>query len=237
VAALLGPALLAALLGGCTHGAAKATPAGSAAGSATLDAAGTLAGAKKALDASPALHFTITTPATPTGSAVLSGAEGDVARPDRFSGTLDVVVAGQKLRAKVVSVTGTVWAQIFGSAWSKVNPAQFGVHDPGTLLAPQGGLGDLLSAATGPRFAGEKRRGAEVLKEVAAQIPGDAVARVLTTADATKPVDAVFGIDEATGQLREATLTGPFFSAGEQSTYTVVLDRYGEQVDISAPAG
>jgi len=50
-------------------------------------------------------------------------------------------------------------------------------------------------------------------------------------------VPAVFGVDTATGQLREATLTGPFFDASTTSTYTVVLDKYGEQVDIRAPIG
>lgn len=230
--ALVAVVLVALALAGCTKsGGSGAT------GSATPDAAATLAKARTALDAAPALHFTITTPTTPGGAAVLTGAAGDVARPDRFSGTLDVVVAGQTLHVKVVSVSGTVWAQLFGSAWAKVDPARFGAHDPGTLLAAKGGLSDLLSAATGARFTGEKRRGSDVLREVSAEIPGSAVAAVLATTDPSRPVPAVFGVDEASGQLREATLTGPFFSTQEQSTYTVVLERYGEQVDIRAPAG
>ena len=76
-----------------------------------------------------------------------------------------------------------------------------------------------------------------MLRLVDAQIPGAAVAKVLTTTDPTKTVPAVFAIEEATGQLREATLTGPFFSKEQQSAYTVVLEKYGEQVDIRAPAG
>ena len=54
---------------------------------------------------------------------------------------------------------------------------------------------------------------------------------------AARVVPAVFGVDTATGQLREATLTGPFFDAATTSTYTVVLEKYGEQVDIRAPIG
>jgi hypothetical protein len=228
-AALLGPTTLAA----CTKGGGAPAPTGSA----TKDAAATLAEAKQKLDAAPALHFTVASQGTAGTTTALTGAEGDVARPDKFSGTLSAKAAGQTLNVKVVSVGGTVWAQLFGATWVKVNPAQFGLHDPGTLLAAKGGLGDLLADAQNPRFGGEKRRGQEVLREVDAQIPGATVARVLTTADASKPVPAVFGVDEATGQLREATLTGPFFSSARQSTYTVVLDRYGEQVDIRAPAG
>jgi lipoprotein LprG len=37
-------------------------------------------------------------------------------------------------------------------------------------------------------------------------------------------------------QVRQVTITGPFFGAGTTSTYTLVLDRYGEPVTISKPA-
>jgi LppX_LprAFG lipoprotein len=230
LAAVIAAALGGATLTGCTR---STHAAGSP--STTPDPAATLAGAKKALDAADAVHFTLSSGSTPKSATALLGGEGDVARPDRFSGGLDVLVAGQKLHVKVVSVSGTVYAQVFSTSWAKVQPAQFGVHDPGTLLAPQGGLGDLLTAARNPSFAGEKRRGQEVLREVRASIPGDTVARVLTSVDPSKPVPAVFGVDEASGQLREATLTGPFFDKAAPSTYTVALERYGEQVDIRAP--
>lgn len=225
---------LAGLLAGCTH---SSTPAAAGSSSSGPDAAATLATAKKTLDAAGALHFTLSSDDSPKGTTALVGGQGDIARPDRFSGSLDVLVAGQKLRVKVVSVARTVYAQLFSSSWAKVDPGQFGLHDPGTFLAPEGGLSDLLSTATNPRFTGEKRRGSEVLRMVSAEVPGSTVARVLTTKDAARPVPAVFGVDTATGQLREATLTGPFFDASTNSTYTVVLDKYGEQVDIRAPVG
>ena len=227
-------ALPAGLLGGCTGHTTPAAAAGSGSGP---NAASTLATAKKALDAATALHFTLTSDDSPKGATAVAGGQGDIARPDSFSGSLDVLVAGQKLRVKVVSVQRTVYAQLFSSSWTKIDPAQFGLHDPGTFMAPQGGLGDLLSTAANPRLTGEKRRGSEVLRMVAADVPGSTVARVLTTRDAARAVPAVFGVDTATGQLREATLTGPFFDAATTSTYTVVLEKYGEQVDIRAPSG
>ena len=226
--------LAAGLLGACTR---HATPAATGGSSSAPDAASTLATAKKTLDAAGALHFTLTSDDSPKGATALVGGQGDIARPDRFSGSLDVLFAGQKLRVKIVSVERTVYAQLFSSNWAKIDPAQFGLHDPGTFMAPQGGLGDLMSTATNPRLTGEQRRGSEVLRMVAADVPGSTVARVLTTRDAARVVPAVFGVDPATGQLREATLTGPFFDASTTSTYTVVLEKYGEQVDIRAPIG
>ena len=229
--------LLAGLLGGLLAGCTRSSNRPATSSSTGPDAAATLANAKKALDAASALHFTLTSDSATKGATALVGGQGDIARPDRFNGTLYVLIASQKVRVKVVSVEKTVYAQLFSSSWAKVDPAQFGLNDPGAFMAPQGGLADLLSTATNPRVTGEKRLGSEVLRQVAADIPGSTVARVLTTKDASRPVPAVFGIDEATGQLREATLTGPFFDPATTSTYTVLLDKYGEQVDIRAPIG
>jgi hypothetical protein len=234
LAAGLAAGLPAGLLAGCTR---SSTPAAAGSSSTAPDAAATLATAKKTLDAAGAMHFTLLSDDSQKATTALVGGEGDIARPDRFSGSLEVLVAGQKLRVKVVSVARTVYAQLFSSSWAKVDPAQFGLHDPGTFMAPQGGLDDLLSTATNPRFTGEKRRGSEVLRMLAAEVPGSTVARVLASKDAARAVPAVFGVDTATGQLREATLTGPFFDASTTSTYTVVLDKYGEHVDIRAPIG
>jgi hypothetical protein len=216
---------------GCTR-----TPSHAAPASSTADPAAVLAGAKRQLDAAAALHFTLSSPTTPATSTALLGGEGDIARPDRFKGALDVVASGFTTHVNVVSVSGTVYVQLLGSTWSKVRPEQIGLHDPATFIAPHGGLADLLTQAQNPSFAGEKRRGPEVLREVRATIPGETVRAVLTSVDPSQPVNAVFGIDEASGQLREATLTGPFFDAKTPSTYTVVLERYGEKVDIGAPA-
>ncbi len=238
---LLRAALAAALLAVPAAGLAACTRSASSAqgpsGPTVPDAATQLKNAKQVLDAASAVHFTLSSDSTPKGTTALVAGEGDVARPDRFSGTLDVLVAGQKVRVKIVSVTGTVYAQLFSATWSKVQPSQFGLNDPGTFMAPQGGLADLLSTATNARATGEKRRGAEVLRLVSADIPGETVARVLTTKDPARAVPAVFGIDSATGQLREATMTGPFFATATNNTYTVVLERYGQPVDIRAPIG
>lgn len=74
-----------------------------------------------------------------------------------------------------------------------------------------------------------------MVREITADIPGDVVEAVLTSADPETPVRAVFSIASETGELRGAELTGPFLAEDSDSTYTIVLDRYGEPTDISAP--
>jgi len=132
-------------------------------------------------------------------------------------------------------VGGSVYAQLLSAGFSKVDPAQFGLNDPGTLLSGDRGLTRLLADATRVRLGERTRAGAEVLQEVEADIPGATVATVLTSADPATPVTAVFGLVEGSGQLRRATLTGPFQVKGTPSTYTVLLTRYGQPVTITPP--
>jgi lipoprotein LprG len=37
------------------------------------------------------------------------------------------------------------------------------------------------------------------------------------------------------GELRRAELTGPFFAAGQDATFTLELSDFGADVDITAP--
>jgi lipoprotein LprG len=75
----------------------------------------------------------------------------------------------------------------------------------------------------------------EVVREVTADLPGDLVGQILTSADPTMPVKARFSITTETGELRRAELTGPFFTAGDDATFTVELSDFGADVEITAP--
>ena len=119
----------------------------------------------------------------PDTGTVLVGGEGDIARPASFQGTLKVRALGSTLDLKVVSVDGTVYAQLpFTSSYSKVDPAQFGFGDPGALLDPDTGISQLLAKAESAKLGDEKRVGGEVVQEVTAEIPGDLVEQILTSA-------------------------------------------------------
>ncbi len=225
--------LAAAALTGCTGDrdapAASATP---------KDAATTLKEARAKLDATSSVHFTLTSGEVPQVPAALLGGDGVAARPDLFKGALDVRIAGVQAKVDVVSSGGTLYAKLpFTTGFSAVDPEQFGLNDPGTFMSPDKGLTRLLGEATGATFGEKSRAGADVVQEVRATIPGAVVAEVLTTTDPTQPVPAVFGVVEGSQELRRATLTGPFFERGTRSTYTLVLDRYGQQVDIRVPTG
>ena len=48
-------------------------------------------------------------------------------------------------------------------------------------------------------------------------------------------MQARFSIVAKSGELRRAELTGPFFMAGDDATYTVDLTDFGADVEITAP--
>jgi len=224
-AALLVPALLAAVvLSGC----GSSEPEESAAE--LLDRA------KTTLDDASSAHFVLTSENAPKTGTALIGGEGDIARPSSFEGTLKVVALGATADLEVVSVNGTVYAQLpFTSGFSVVDPAQFGFGDPGALLDPDTGISQLLSQAESAELGEEKRVDGEVVREVSAEIPGDLVEQILTSQDPSKPVQGLFSIASDSGELRRAQLTGPFFSADEDATFTLELSDFGADVEITAP--
>jgi hypothetical protein len=223
---LLAVALLAApVLSGCGGDAADEE-----------SAADLLARAKTTLDDASSAHFVLDSEGAPDTGTVLVGGEGDIARPSSFEGTLKVMALGSTLDLEVISVDGTVYAQLpFTSSFSVVDPAAFGFGDPGALLDPETGISQLLGSAESVQMGEERRVDGEVVREVTAELPGDLVEQILTSADPSKPVQARFSIATESGEMRRAELTGPFFAADEDASFTLDLRDFGADVEISAP--
>jgi hypothetical protein len=195
-----------------------------------------LSRAKTTLDDAESAHFVLTSENAPTTGTLLVGGEGDIARPSSFEGTLNVLALGSTVDLEVVSVDGTVYAQLpFTSSFSVVDPAEFGIGDPGALLDPETGISQLLGEAENAELGEERRVDGEVVREVSAELPGDLVEQILTSEDPSTPVQALFSIASESGELRRAELTGPFFSADDDATYILELSDFGADVEISAP--
>ncbi len=191
--------------------------------------------AKGALDGAETAHFVLDSKNAPDDGTRLIGGEGDLVRPASFDGTLKVRTAGSTLDLDVVSVGGTVYAQLpFASSFSVIDPAQFGFGDPGKLLDPDTGISQLLAQADSAELGDERRVGGEVVREVTAELPGDLVEQILTSEDPSRPVKARLSIVSTTGELRRVELTGPFFTA-DDATFILELSDFGADVEISAP--
>lgn len=202
-----------------------------------MDPATLLRNAKSTIDGTEALHFTLTSENAKGSGLVLSGGEGDARRkPDAFTGTLTVTLAGAPLTVRIVSVGGTFYAQEpFATHYKVATPQQYGFGDPTVLLNPDKGLSSLLVQAKNPQLGDQTRYQGEALQQVKAQLPGQLVANLLVSADPSQDVSAVFGIDPSNNQLRTVDLVGPFFAKGENATFHLVLADYGENVTITPP--
>jgi len=202
------------------------------------DASTLLRQGKATVDATAALHFTLTSKGAPsvgTGTYI-TGGEGDAQRPNAVSGTLQVVFNGLPLNLSVLSTGGTFYVKLpFTTGYQATDPSRYGFSDPGHLLDPSAGLSSLLTDATSATLDGRDRLNGEELDEVTVSLPGKPVADLLTSADSSQAVQGRIGLATQSHQVRRVVLTGPFFDAHKSSTYTLILDRYGETVQITPP--
>ena len=236
ITAKLGAALLAAtcVLGAasCTDG--DGTPAPTQQAEPT--AAQRLDAAKERLDATPSVHLALTSSDVPQGSTGVIAAEGVGAHPPAFDGTFTVALQGVQGKAEVTAVDGRVWAKLpIVPGKNEIDPEQFGIPDPAVLFSPDEGLTSLLTATQDPVLGDKVRKGTEVLTSVTGTLPGDAVVDLFLVGDRGATYAATYALTDE-DELREVGLTGPFFGSGTTSTYRLVLDRYGEDVAITAPA-
>lgn len=224
-AAALSAVLLATLGAGCSGGGKPA------------NAQSLLNSAKATLDGASSAHFTLSsTNATTSGGTTITGGEGDVQRPDKLKGSLNVVVHGVTASVHVVAVGNQVYAELpFTTKFSKIDPSAFGLGNPSQLIDPSQGLSSVLSSATGAKVTGQERINGELVDDVSATIPGSSVP-VLPDANPSAPVQLVAAIDPSSHQLRRVTLTGPFVRASTASTFTLTLTSYDEDVQITLPS-
>ncbi len=207
-----------------------------ACGSPPADARTLLRDAKRSVDSSQTIHFHLTSSNAESSGTYLVGGDGDARRPDGFTGELDVSINGIPLTVKVASVGGVFYVQQpFSSKWEASQPDKYGFGDPAKLIDPNTGVTSLLAKAMSPTLGNQDRYNGELLDEVNCTLPGADVARLLTSADPSRNDSAVIGVDADTHQLRRVVITGPFLSTARDSTYTLVMDRYGANITVTAP--
>ena len=229
VGALAGVATLAALvLGGCGSSRTFET-----------DPRAILREAKQVVDTTAALHFAITSENASGSGIFITGGDGDAARPDRFAGTIAVSLHGIPVNIRILSVAGVFSVSLLGGGFTPTDPGKYGFEDPAKLIDPNAGLSSLLNDATSATLADRDRfpGSGEELYEVQVTLPGDRVRSLLPDADPAKPVRGTVGVQVDSHQVRRVVLTGPLLDAAKDSTFTLVLDRYGESVSITPAAG
>lgn len=226
-----GPAALALALAAVLLAACSSTP--------TADPQEVLDAARARLEAAETVHVEVAGDDLPSDLPVLESASGDARRPAAFSGTFRLRTGTITADVEVLSVDGALFARLpFADRMAAVDPADIGVNDPALLLDRDRGIVPLIDTATEVTAVGAERDDGEVVQVVEARIPGAAIADLLLVADEAASFTARLRVVEGTDEVREVSLTGPFYEPGVESTYTVRLTGYDEPVEIpSAPEG
>jgi lipoprotein LprG len=226
----LTPALLAAVL---------AVPALAGCGGGSSDGgdpATAMKTAEQKLTSTSGVLLDLSTSDLPDGVQGVKSASGTVTDAPAFDGKLDVVISAGSFSVPVRSVDGKVYAEVpltFG--WSEVKPSDYGAPDPAQLISADNGIPAILAATTGLKKTGQVRGGPdhkEVLTSYSGTVPGDAVAHLIPGASGT--FDATYDVT-SDGELRQASLTGVFYSGKPSMTYSLMLTDYGTSKDITAP--
>jgi lipoprotein LprG len=151
----------------------------------------------------------------------------------KFAGTITGTVNGLTGNIAIICVGDQAWWKLFTPDYTPADLASVNAPNPCTLFHPETGIASLVAATTDPVAKGQTRSGKDVVTSYAGKLPGAPISELLHLGDGTGTYDVTFGITDA-GELRQATMTGPFF-AGATSTYTLTLSNYGKAVTITAP--
>lgn len=197
-----------------------------------------LAGAKQKLDDTSGVQVSLSTDDKPDDGDYLASADGViVADPPSFEGKVAGRVMGVEASdISVVSADGTLYVQVPVLGWQDVDPSDFCAPDPGRLLDPDKGVSPLLTATTDLEAGDSELGGAdnkETLTPFTGSLPGDAVRNILPCAHGDS-FDATYRVN-ADGELTQAEITGDFFAGSGTITYTIDVDDYGVDKEISAP--
>ncbi|KAA1416846.1 LppX_LprAFG lipoprotein [Nocardioides humilatus] len=197
-----------------------------------------MAGAKAKLDDTSGVQVSLSTDDEPSDGDYLASAEGVIiADPAAFDGEVAGRVMGvDAADIPVISADGTLYVKVPVLGWQDVDPNDFCAPDPAQLLDPEKGVSPLLTA-TEDLEAGDSELGGDDNKETltpfTGTLPGDAVRNILPCAKGDT-FDATYRIN-SDGELTQAEITGEFFSGEDAITYTIDVEDYGVEQEISAP--
>lgn len=229
ITALLATGLL---LAGCSGSSDSSDSDG---GGDTAGLSARLAAAKKTLDGAETISIKLSTKSLPDGITGLLSAEGKGNHSPAFDGKVTVVTGGASIGADVIATGGKVYAKTgFLPSFTAIDPATLKAPDPATLLATDGGITEILVRTEGLTEDGKSRDGKDVLTTIKGTLPGSLVQTIIPSAAVAKDFAVTYRLDDD-DNLRDATLTGPFYPGGGSVTYTVTLTTSDTPVTIEAP--
>ena len=194
-----------------------------------------LSAARATIDQAETVDISLATKSLPDGVTGLLSATGQGNHSPAFKGKVKVVTGGSTLTADVVSAEGTLKAKTsFSPLYLEIDPASLKAPDPAALLDAETGVTQILDQTKTLKAGDESRDGADVLTSITGTLPGSLVRTIIPSADAEQTFDVKYRLTDD-DELRDATLTGPFYPEGGDVTYTVKITTSDQRVTIKVP--
>jgi lipoprotein LprG len=194
-----------------------------------------LSAARTTIDQAETIDVSLAAKSLPDGITGLLSATGQGNHSPAFKGKVKVVTGGSTLTADVVSAEGTLKAKTsFSPLYLEIDPKSLSAPDPAALLDAENGVSQILEQSKGLEQGEKSRDGSDVLTTINGTLPGSVVSTIIPSADESASFNVTYRLTDD-DELRDATLTGPFYPEGGNVTYIVKLATSDEPVTIKVP--
>jgi lipoprotein LprG len=191
--------------------------------------------ARTDIDAAETVTIALKAKDLPDGTSGLQAAKGSGNKTPAFTGTVKYITGSSTVSAEVIAVGATVMAKpSFSPVFILLDPATLKAPNPAAFFEKDTGVSQILVETKGLTEAGKSRDGKDVLTAITGTLPGTVVRAVIPSADTTAPFDVTYRLTDD-NELRDATITGPFYPDIDDVTYTLTISTSDEPVAIKLP--
>ncbi len=194
-----------------------------------------LAEARAKIDEAETIKLSLAAKNLPDGTSGLLSATGTGNHSPAFKGDVKVVTGGATVTAEVVAVGSEVMAKpSFAPIYLTVDPASLKAPNPAALMESAVGFSQVLVETTGLKEGAKSRDGKDVLTTISGAIPGSVVRAILPSANTQASFPVTYRLTED-NELRDASISGPFYPGVADVTYDLTVSTSSEPVSITLP--
>jgi lipoprotein LprG len=191
--------------------------------------------ARAKIDDAKTINLSLSAKNLPDGTSGLLSATGSGNHNPAFKGNVKVVTGGATVTAEVVAVGSEVMAKpSFSPIFLKVDPASLKAPNPAALFETSVGFSQVLVETKGLKEGPKSRDGKEVLTTITGSLPGSVVRAILPSAKTTASFPVTYRLTED-NELRDASISGPFYPDVPNITYDLAVTTSSEPVSITLP--
>lgn len=191
--------------------------------------------ARATIDNAQTVNIKLVAKDLPDGTSGLQSASGSGNDTPAFQGQVKYITGSSTISAEIIAVGAEVMAKpSFSPVFITIDPASMKAPNPAAFFETNTGVSQILVQTTALKEIGKSRDGEDVLTAISGTLPGGVVRAVIPSADPAAPFDVVYRLTDD-NELRDATITGPFYPKIGDVTYRLKLSTSDEPTTITLP--